>query len=50
MTRDMYFKFLEADYHDRMKEEYGEESGLFGRIDSPLANKEDVSNRLSDYL
>ena len=35
LDRDKYFGYLEVDYYQRMKEEFEDEVGLFGRIDAP---------------
>jgi hypothetical protein len=35
LDREKYFGYLEADYYQRMKDIYGDELGLFGRIDAP---------------
>lgn len=35
LDRDTYLGFLETDYYQRMEEEYKDELGLFGRINSP---------------
>ena len=36
LDRESYFNYLEKDYYQRMYEKYGDELGLFGRIDSPI--------------
>ena len=49
---------METDYYERVKEEYKDELGLFGRVDSPqffdtkfLGDKNaSVSERLSNYM
>ena len=35
LDRDTYLSYLETDYYARMKEEYGDELGLFGRVSMP---------------
>lgn len=49
---------MEADYYERVKEEYKDEIGLFGRVDSPkfsdtafLGSKDSSLNeRLGNYM
>jgi len=62
LDRETYLGFLETDYYTRMKEEYKDELGLFGRVDAPKfidpqlmdAVKENahgsVSSQLDSYL
>lgn len=35
LDREKYLGYLEVDYYARMKEEYQDELGLFGRVDAP---------------
>lgn len=35
LDRETYLGFLETDYYSRMKDEYKDELGLFGRVDAP---------------
>lgn len=35
LNRDTYLSYLELDYNRRVSEEYKDEVGLFGRVDSP---------------
>ena len=55
LDRDTYLGFLETDYYQRMKEEYKDEIGLFGRVDAPKfidpsLTGEGVSEKLESYL
>lgn len=55
LDRDTYLGFLETDYYQRMKEEYKDELGLFGRVDAPKfidprITGEAVADKLESYL
>lgn len=55
LDRETYLKFLEDDYAMRMQKEFGEESGLFGRIAAPKFDSEGITDksmndRLEDFL
>ena len=32
LTRENYFRYLEADYSQRVVDQYGDEKGLFGSV------------------
>ena len=51
LDRQTYLEYLETDYYNRVVEEYGEESGIFGRVDAPKWHtSSDKKLELSDYL
>lgn len=51
LNRDNYFKYLEADYSKRLKDQYSDEQGLFGKV-FPTAELPpgQESARLEDYM
>ena len=54
LDRETYLGYLELDYYKRMKEEYKDELGLFGRVDAPkFVSQEEleaVGDKLETYL
>ena len=60
LDREKYFGYLEVDYYQRMKEEYQDELGLFGRIEAPKfidptlmeasKNGKEIGSKLDAYL
>jgi hypothetical protein len=55
LSRDTYLGFLETDYYQRMKEEYKDELGIFGRVDAPKyidpnMTGEALNDKLESYL
>jgi hypothetical protein len=60
LDRDKYLGYLEVDYYQRMKEEYQDELGLFGRVEAPkfidpelleaTAGGQGVQSKLDAYL
>ena len=50
LNRENYFKYLEADYSQRLTDQYGDEQGLFGKVMPTAELPEGASMaRLEDY-
>ena len=49
LNRDNYFKYLEADYSQRLVEQYKGEEGLFGQVLPTVELPADGQVRLEDY-
>lgn len=51
LNRDTYFRYLEADYSQRMVEQHKDEQGIFGKIEPTLELADDpLSQSLDNYL